>query len=158
VLESVLGATPREFESRILRHADLRRREGPAEEIPALGYSRSQLWSQSRSHCRASAGRPLRSAHGVLPGHGGAGRTWTQCRTPPRRAHASSLQYTHVRAWSHRRWQSRAAGMAEAVVALRKRRSAFEASLAMSSRRGAAGSRGQSLPAANGSWLTLARW
>src|SRR5262249_27268263 len=26
LLESVLGATPREFESRILRHADLRRR------------------------------------------------------------------------------------------------------------------------------------
>ncbi len=57
LLESVLGATPREFESRILRHADLRRCEhGAGGQYPPGVLARSQIWSQLRASARTVSG------------------------------------------------------------------------------------------------------
>jgi len=71
LLESVLGATPREFESRILRHADLRQCDTRVLRIPRTGTCGGL---NSGLKFRAS-GRPLQAlAIGVVPGHGGGGR------------------------------------------------------------------------------------
>jgi hypothetical protein len=57
LLESVLGATPREFESRILRDAGLRRCEhGARAKYPPGVLARSQFWSQLRVSAQAVPG------------------------------------------------------------------------------------------------------
>src|SRR5215470_6915055 len=75
-------------------------------------------------------------------------------RTPPRRAPASSLEYVHVRGWSHRGWQAQAAGTAWGIAALRKRRSAIRgASKALGFKESAQRPR----PDPVGSWSEVAR-
>jgi hypothetical protein len=82
-------------------------------------------WSQFWSQLRVSGGSIASVSSRCCAWSGARGRRRTDRNTPPRRAPASSLQHVQVRAWSHRRWQAQAAGSAERVVALRKRRSAI---------------------------------
>src|SRR5258706_14498248 len=64
VLESVLGATPREFESRILLDAGLRRCEhGAGGQYPPGVLARSQFWSQLRASTRAASESAAAVAH-----------------------------------------------------------------------------------------------
>jgi hypothetical protein len=57
LLESVLGATPREFESRILRHADLRQHPGWAASRLSRRRDVSQFLATKRFVCHPKAVR-----------------------------------------------------------------------------------------------------
>ncbi len=77
VLESVLGATPREFESRILRHPGQARCGILVTGLCAPGETVVSVLATERSRSRA-AGMPLSiGAVAIVPGHGGPGPPWT---------------------------------------------------------------------------------
>ena len=101
VLESVLGATPREFESRILRHADLRRdaqimlARRVASQVPVS----FPVSVDAPSICVISGKPP--GGHAVItrvvPGQGHRRGSCVEPRTPRRRASPTSLDHMYGR-------------------------------------------------------------
>ena len=86
VLESVLGATPREFESRMLRHLDLRRHGARESRCDGDFVRLSQFLAQTCLSSQPKTGhlaRRLRTSPQVTAS---AGLPRTLTRTPPRRS------------------------------------------------------------------------